>query len=427
MIQEGQLYLSTATEYVCDRCGARFGLGRAETLCRSCGGLLEVRYDLSKAPAELRERAAAARAENLWRWRELLPVDQAATPVSLGEGDTPLLAARTLGERLGLRRLWLKNDTLMPTGSFKDRGFSVAVTVAAQLGIRRAFTYSSGNAGASLAAYAARAGMDAAVLVEYLASPVKVAAILGYGARVISLRFGSSAEVFNALEAIAAKAPYSFVNFINPIRHEAMKTYAYEICEALEWRAPDVMLHPVGTGGGLYGAWKGFRELYELGWIDRLPRMIGVQPDTCAPVVEAVERGDAFALPSGDPSGTIAQSMACDAPIQQGERVLRAIRESGGTAVAVSDKQLREAMTLLGSEGILAEPSAAAPLAGLLQCLRAGTVSSADEAVCVITGSALKQPAELTGAVTRPMAEVHAADTGQILQVLDDIWLDRRM
>lgn len=410
--------MTSAIEYVCDRCQARFGLGQPENLCRECGGLLEIRYDLSAVPPDLRAQAAAARAARMWRWRDLLPVGPAAEPVSLGEGDTPLLAASGLGQRLGLRRLWLKNDTLMPTGSFKDRGFSLAVTVAAQLGLRRAFTYSSGNAGASLAAYAARAGIDATVLVEYLASPVKVAAIRGYGARVVSLRFGSSAEIFSALEAIAGKAPYSFVNFINPVRHEAMKTYAYEICEALDWRAPDVMLHPVGTGGGLYGAWKGFRELRELGWTDRVPRMIGVQPAACAPIVAAVGRGDALARPAGDPAATIAQSIAADAPIQQGERVLRAIRESGGTAVAVSDSQLTDAMRLLGREGILAEPSAAAPLAGLIECLRTAAVSAGSEAVCVITGSGLKQPADLAQP-GEPVTEVSAGDPGEILRVLD--------
>jgi threonine synthase len=412
----------SAVEYVCDRCDARSGLDQAQNLCRDCGGLVEIRYDLGRVRAGLRERAARSRGAGIWRWRDLLPVAPGTEPVSLGEGDTPLLAARGLGERLGVRRLWLKNDALMPTGSFKDRGFSVAVTAAAHLGLQRVFTYSSGNAGASLAAYAARAGMEAAILVEYLAGPVKVAAIRGYGGRVISLRFRSSGEIFSALQAIDGKAPYSFVNFINPVRHEGMKTYAYEICEALGWRAPDVMLHPVGTGGGLYGAWKGFRELRELGWIDRVPRMVGVQPAACAPIVRAVLRGEARAVPDGDPGATIAQSMACDAPIQQGERVLRAIRESGGTAVAVSDRQLTEAMRLLGHQGILAEPSAAAPLAGLIEGLRSGRISPDSEAVCVITGSGLKQPGDLAGRADDPVTEVNADEPGRIIQVLDEIW-----
>jgi threonine synthase len=414
----------SAVAYVCDRCGARSGLDRPQNLCQDCGGLLEVGYDLRQIPADLRERAAQSRGTGIWRWRDLLPVDPATEPVSLGEGDTPLLAARGLAEHLGLRRLWLKNDALMPTGSFKDRGFSLAVTAARQLGLRRAFTYSSGNAGASLAAYALRAGMDAAILVEYLASPVKVAAIRAYGGRVISLRFRSSGEIFSALRAIDGKAPYSFVNFINPLRHEAMKTYAYEICEALGWRAPDVMLHPVGTGGGLYGAWKGFGELRELGWINHAPKMIGVQPAACAPIVKAVQRGDAVALPDGDPSATIAQSMACDAPIHRGERVLRAIRESGGTAIAVSDRQLTEAMRLLGREGILAEPSAAAPLAALIEGLRSGAISPGSEAVCVITGSGLKQPGDLASPADGPVPEVNADDPDRIVQVLDEIWHD---
>lgn len=414
--------MTSAIEYTCDRCGDRSGLDQPQNLCRNCSGLLEITYDLRRVPADLRERAARARAAGMWRWRDLLPVGPATEPVSLGEGDTPLIEARELGERLGLRRLWLKNDTLMPTGSFKDRGFSLAVTFAAQLGLRRVFTYSSGNAGASLAAYAARAGMDAAILVEYLASPVKVAAIRAYGARVISLRFSSSAEVFSALEAIAGNAPYSFVNFINPVRHEAMKTYAYEICEALDWHAPDVMLHPVGTGGGLHGAWKGFRELRELGWIDRTPRMVGVQPAACAPIVKAVQRGAAFTTPDGDPSATIAQSMACDSPIQQGKRVLRAISESAGTAVAVSDAQMTEAMRLLGREGILAEPSAAAPLAGLIEGLRSGTIAPGSEVVCVITGSGLKQPNALIGPPDGLVTEVSADDPDGIVRLLDETW-----
>lgn len=414
--------MTCATDYVCDDCSRVFSLEGPETTCPHCDGLLEVRYDLGALPRDFRERAAARRPAAMWRWRELLPLPDGAAPVSLGEGDTPLVGCDRLASQLGVSKLWLKNDAQMPTGSFKDRGFSLAVSMAAALGIRRGLTYSSGNAGASLAAYAARANIDVVVLAEHLCNPLKLATIRAYGARVFRLRFGSTAEVFDALEKLKNVAPYSFVNFLNPVRHEAMKTYAYEICEAFGWRAPDVMVHPVGTGGGLYGAWKGFRELYDLGWIDAMPRMIGVQPAACAPIARAVATGASSARAVGDPSATIAQSMAGDSPIKGGRRVLAAIRASKGTAVAVPDDEIRRAMTLIAGEGILAEPSAAAPIAALSHCLVDGTVSKDEEVVCVVTGTGLKQPADLAAAGSEtPPTEIEA-DPAEIARALRTIW-----
>ena len=418
---EGLTAVSCAREYVCDDCGAKFGLELPESLCRQCGGLLEVRYDLTRLSPSLRARAAAER-PGIWRWRDFLPLPPGATVISLGEGDTPLLSCPRLGSRIGARKLLVKNDGQMPTGSFKDRGFSVAVSVALAYGIRRGVTYSSGNAGASLAAYGARAALDVAVLAEYLCNPVKIAAMQSYGAQVLRVHFESTGEIFNSLQQLRESVPYTFVNFLNPVRHDAMKTYAYEICEALNWQAPDVMVQPVGTGGGLYGAWKGFKELYELGWVRSLPRMVAVQPAACAPIVRAIQAGTATAGSDGNPSRTIAQSMAGDTPIQGGRRVLAAIRESGGTAVAVDDDELREAMVLLGAEGVLAEPSAAAPLAGLRRCIGDGSVSPSEEVVCVVTGSGLKQPAELVRAraVSEPI-DVHA-DPASIANALSRLW-----
>jgi len=361
---------SCAVALSCDDCGHSQPLGRAVTLCRGCGGLLEYRYDLGKA-GDVAGYAAANRALGMWRWRALFPpvADDALT--TLGEGDTPLISAGRLGKRMGLPHLWLKNDAMMPTGSFKDRGFSLAISVARTHGLTGGFTYSSGNAGASFAAYAARAGMQATVFVEAAANETKVATISLYGARVYRLHYETSAQIFNALDMLARSGTYSFVNFINPVRHEAMKTYAYEICERLDWRAPDVMVHPVGTGGGLWGAWKGFQELRELGLIDHLPRMIGVQPAVCAPIVEAIAHGRDWAVPTGDASRTIAQSMAGDSMIHGGRRVLRAIRESGGTAIGATEAEIADAIVQLAAEGIAAEPSAAAPLAAILSAREA--------------------------------------------------------
>lgn len=399
---------SLATVLVCDEHGHEVPLDRPATVCPECGSLLEIGYDLDRAPADLMARAAAGRGLGMWRWRALLPLPAGAAPVFLGEGDTPLLNAPELARSLGLSALRLKNDALMPTGSFKDRGFALAVSMARHYGIERGFTYSSGNAGASFAAYSARAGMRATVFVESAANATKVAAISLYGARVYRLHYDSSAEIFDALDALARQGEYSFVNFVNPVRHEAMKTYAYEIVEQLGGAVPDVMVHPVGTGGGLWGAWKGFRELRELGVIDRLPRMIGVQPAVCAPLVEAFEHGRSSTGVVGDASATVAQSIAGDSMIHGGRRLLHAIRESGGAAVGVTEDEIAEAIRLLGTQAVAAEPSAAASLAALLHARERGLVGPRESVVAVVTGSALKQPGALTELAPSPLGEVRA-------------------
>jgi threonine synthase len=250
--------------------------------------------------------------------------------------------------------------------------------------------------------------MRATVFVESAANATKVAAISLYGARVYRLHYDSSAEIFDALDTLARQGEYSFVNFVNPVRHEAMKTYAYEIVEQLGGAVPDVMVHPVGTGGGLWGAWKGFRELRELGVIDRLPRMIGVQPAVCAPLVEAFEHGRSSTGVVGDASATVAQSIAGDSMIHGGRRLLHAIRESGGAAVGVTEDEIAEAIRLLGTQAVAAEPSAAASLAALLHARERGLVGPRESVVAVVTGSALKQPGVLTELAPSPLGEVRA-------------------
>lgn len=411
---------SLATELHCDDQGHALPLDEPATVCPVCGSLLEIAYDLDRAPADLFQRAVRDRSLGIWRWRALLPLPDDAAAVTLGEGDTPLLPAPDLARRLGLGRLWLKNDALMPTGSFKDRGFALAVSVARHYGLTRGFTYSSGNAGASFAAYAAKAGMRATVFVESAANEAKVAAISLYGARVYRLHYDSSVQIFATLDELARQGEYSFVNFVNPVRHEAMKTYAYEIVEQLGGVVPDVMVHPVGTGGGLWGAWKGFRELRDLGVVDRVPRMIGVQPAVCAPLVEAFDNGRDSSRTVGDAQATIAQSIAGDSMIHGGRRLLRALRDSHGGAVGVTEDDIGEAMRLLGREAVAAEPSAAASLAGLLGAREAGLIDPSESVVAVVTGSALKQPGALTSVAPQPWGDV-PADVGQWLDVLGGV------
>lgn len=386
-----------------------YGLHDPLNTCPACGGLLEVQYDLARLRSTVDRDALGSKLRSIWRWRQMLPLPPEACAFSLGEGGTPLVPSVYAGPRLGLRRLFFKNDTLMPTGSFKDRGFSLAVSFAHHLGLGEGLTYSSGNAGASFAAYAARASMRALVLVEHLANPLKMATIALLGASAAVLDFDSMDEINRMLaEAVQNDGLYQFVNFVNPIRHEAMKTYAYEIAEALDWTAPDIEVHPVGTGGGLWGAWKGYCELQTLGWTTGLPRMVGVQPDTSAHILEAFRKGLPRAGRFGDSTLTIAQSIAADAPIQGGERVLRALYDSDGWAEGVTDAEIIDAMRWLGREGIAAEPAAAASLAAVRKGVDEGLITSDQSVICIVTGSGLKQPSAIQTAVGVPQLRIRA-------------------
>ncbi|TDF94783.1 threonine synthase [Paenibacillus piri] len=413
---------SYATHYSCDNCGEVYDLNQPLNTCPQCGGLLEIHYDLDKMKLELRPEQFAGREPSMWRWHEFYPLRSASHMISLGEGGTPLIPSVYAGPKLGLDRLYFKNDALMPTGSFKDRGFSLAVSFAKELGITRGLTYSSGNAGASFAAYAKRAGMHAAVLVEYLANPVKKSIIELYGADTATLYFDSMTEITDMLEqAVTNLGLYQFVNFINPVRHEAMKGYAYEISQLMDWAAPDVMIHPVGTGGGIWGAWKGFRELQQLGWISSLPRMVAVQPSATAPIPRAFRQGLTRAERHGDTSKTIAQSIAADSPIQGGTRVLRAVYDSGGFAEEVTDEEILEAMQWLGNEGICAEPASASTVAALKRAVAEGRIQSGESVVCVITGSGLKQPGAIQQTVTESPLRLNASYP-ELRELLSKLW-----
>lgn len=413
---------SYATHYVCDRCAKSHDLRQALNTCPDCGGLLEVQYDLERMKADLHPRLFADRTPSMWRWHEFYPLRDAANVITLGEGGTPLIPSVYAGRKLGLSRLYFKNDALMPTGSFKDRGFSLAVSFAKELGIERGLTYSSGNAGSSFAAYASRAGIETAVLVEYLANPIKKSMIGLYGTHTATLHFDSMVQITDMLEQGVRKLGlYQFVNFINPVRHEAMKSYAYEISQAFDWSAPDVMVHPVGTGGGIWGAWKGFRELRELGWIDAVPKMVAVQPEATAPIIRAFRQGLRTAGRHGDPAQTIAQSIAADAPIQGGERVLNAVYDSGGFAESVTDEEIVEAMQWLGREGICAEPASAASLAAVKRLVRAGRIRPDERVVCVITGSGLKQPSAIQQAVPASDLRLNAS-YAELAELVGRVW-----
>lgn len=394
-----------AQRLVCDDCGRSYPVQQPLNTCPHCEGLLETEYDLERLAAHLDRATIARRPATIWKYREFLPVGDPANIVTLGEGGTPLTPSLFAGPALGID-LYFKNDSLMPTGSFKDRGFSLAISKAKELGITRGLTYTSGNAGASFAAYSQRAGMKAVVLVKHWTTPEKLAMIRSYGQDVVKLVYDSFGEVTALLDqAVKELGLYQFVNFINPMRHEAMKTYAYELTDQLG-QAPDRVIQPVGTGGGMWGAYKGFTELKALNRIQTLPHMHGVQPSATPPIAEAFRRGDKVAVPSGDSHASFAQSIVSDSPLKGGKRVLRAAYESGGTVEDVTDAEIMRALKVLAREGIFTEPAGAAPLAALWRLADRGELRRGERVVCVVTGTGLKQPEAWTDALPPDIASI---------------------
>ncbi len=376
----------------CSRCGVRHERAKLHNLCRECGRPLLVRYDLARAGVTLTRDSLRGRAANLWRYREVLPVADDAAITTLGEGWTPLAHAGRLGRRLGMPRLHLKDEGLNPTGSFKARGMTAAVSMAKELGAERLAVPSAGNASGALAAYAAKAGLEAHIYMPRDASRVSVVECMQYGAHVVLVDgfindcgriIGEKKESEGWFDVSTLKEPY---------RVEGKKTMAYELAEQMDWTLPDAVVYPTGGGTGLIGMWKAFDEMEELGWIDsRRPRMISVQAEGCAPIVNAFTAGADTAEAVVQPA-TVAAGLRV--PVAIGDfMILDILRKSGGTALSVSDAEILESVRELGSaEGIFAAPEAGACVAGLHRLLERGDVDREERVVLMITGSGLKYP-----------------------------------
>lgn len=360
----------------------RLGCGR----CPECGVVFDIQMDLTAVPplAEIRRR----RETTIWRWRELLPIEDPSAIVSLGEGGTPLVEAGRIGGELGIPRLLLKNDALLPTGSLKDRVMSPGVSRAREVRAKTVVTSSTGNAAASLAAYAGAAGLDCVVFVPEATSPAKIAQARICGARVFAVRGPFENAATLSLQAIEAFGWYSTLSD-NPYRNDGLKSYAYEIWDQ-RGEIPDWLIHPEASGGAVVGAWKAFGEMRALGWVGRGARMVAAQAAAAAALVHAWERGSSDVEPV-DPGSTVAEAIRVAHP-RLGWQTLRALRESNGAAVAVLDDEILDAQRLLASrEGIFAEPSAAVSVAAARRLRRAGTIAESDLVVAVITGHGLKQ------------------------------------
>jgi threonine synthase len=369
----------------CPRCG-KPAAGDTVSVCPQCGSVLDLVVDLMAVP--LLQEISRRPDTTIWKWRELLPIQDPAAMVSLGEGYTPLIEARRLGERLGIPRLRVKNDGVLPTGSLKDRVNALAVSRAREVRAAVVSTSSTGNAAASLAAYAAAGGLSCVVFVPETTAPAKLAQARICGARVFAVRSPFERVAALARQAIERFGWYSALSD-NPWRNAGLKSYAYEVLDQLG-EVPDWMIHPEASGGAVAGTWKAFGEIQALGWVGRRPRMVAAQAAAAAPLVRAWESKLTDVEPV-TPGPTVAEAIKVGRP-RLAWQCLSALRESGGAALAVVDEEILEAQALLASlEGIFAEPAGAVSVAAARRLSQTGLIAPDDTVVCVVTGHGLKQ------------------------------------
>lgn len=393
---------STYQGLECSICGLAHASDEVQTFCRECGRALLACYDLETARKGFEQGLHRRRGNDMWRYLEVMPVTDPAAIVTLGEGWTPLLQAPRLQAQLGLAGLWVKDEGGNPTGSFKARGISAAITRARQLGITEIGIPTAGNAGAASAAYAARAGMTAHVAMPVDAPRPMIDEVRAYGAE-LTLVDGLISDAGKWIrQGVAQHGWFDMSTMKEPFRLEGKKTMGYELWEQLEGDLPDVILYPTGGGTGLIGMWKAFAELAAMGLHDGpRPRMVVVQSTGCAPMVRAFEAGAERAEPwhgatSLAPGIRVPGAFADDL-------ILRAVRQSGGVAVAVEEEAILEATRRLGRlEGIDAAPEGGATLAALDKLLASGWVKADERVVLFNTGSGLKHP-ELRS--TEPLPE----------------------
>ena len=383
----------------CSRCARIYKLDEKPVMCINRDlGRLDIIYDYEAIKDAISREELSKRSFNMWRYFEFLPVSDRRYIISLGEGGTPLIRANRLAEALGLKNLYLKDETRMPTGSFKDRCMSVAVSMAIEFGLKHAVIASSGNAAAALAAYGAKAGIDVVAFVPDFTAYGKIAQLLFYGAKVIKVRWTEAEDpTVKMMRLLAEKYSFypspSFGPF-NPYQIEGPKTIAFEVIEQLNWNIPSQVFIPTGAASLLTGFYNGFRDFNMIGWVNGYPRIVAVQSTGNAPFVRAwMEGQDPMNIrPWEKPPETIATGLEDTFP-WDGDAGLRALYETNGYGVAVEDGLIVKAMKMLaGLEGIFAEPSGAAGLAGLIKALEDGRVDKDETIIVLVTGHGLKDP-----------------------------------
>jgi threonine synthase len=382
--------MAKATFLECSLCHKHYESGKPANLCE-CGGPLLVRYDLDSIRRMWRRRDVSNGPSSMWRYSPVLPAADESI-VSLGEGWTPLLRTRRLGAKIGADALWVKDEGMNPTASFKARGLSCAISMCVELGIKKVAIPSAGNAASALAAYAAAAGIESFIFMPRDVPQANYLECKAYGAHVTLV----DGLISDCGKIVATRGPeegwFDISTLKEPYRIEGKKTMGYEVAEQMDWELPDAIFYPTGGGVGLIGMWKAFHEMQHLGWIgSKRPKMIAVQAEGCAPIVRAYDENETRSR-FFENAHTVAAGLRV--PKALGDfLVLQGVRESGGTAVAVSDDEMLDAGVRLASdEGVYAAPEGAACVAALEKLLASGFLKASDRIVLYNTGSGLKYP-----------------------------------
>ncbi len=385
----------------CVKCGKEYPATPDVTTCE-CGGILDIVYDYDYIKSRLtKEKLAARKDMTMWRYRELLPIEEETENTPLRVGNTPLYEEPRLAEMLGLGHLYVKDDGLNPTSSLKDRASAMAVAKAKEAGKDIIACSSTGNAASSLAGNAAAAGMKTYIFVPSRAPKGKVAQLLTFGATVVSVQ-GNYEETFElSSKAIDRWGWYNRNAAVNPYLSEGKKTVSLEICEQLQWKAPDYIAVAVGDGCTIGGVWKGLKDLYAIGFIDKLPRLISCQAEGCCPLNRAIQEKAPW-HPMEE--NTLADSIAVGVP-RNADKALTAIRESDGIVVNVSDQEIMAAQQLLGRTcGVFGEPAGVTGAAGVKKLCEQGVIGKDDTVVSVVTGNGLKDVANAIKAAGEPIS-----------------------
>jgi threonine synthase len=387
--------IKTQTTYAlnleCSDCGKAYAINEVHTFCPDCQAPLITRYDLAGVREHIDRDEIRTRPRGMWRWGELLPVQNPENRISLGEGDTPLLRLPHLAADLKLPHLYLKDESCNPTGSFKARGLAAAIARAKELGIQKVIIPTAGNAGGAMAAYAARAGLMAHIFMPKDTPHANIMESRMAGAEVVLVDGLISEAAGMAGEKARAEGWFDLSTFKEPYRLEGKKVMGYEIAQDFNWELPDVIIYPTGGGTGLVGIWKAIAELAELGWLEttRRPRMVAVQAEGCAPVIKAFRQKASFC-----DFWTNAHTQASGLRVPKSfadHMILTTIYDSEGSAVAVSDEAIFESQRELARrEGLFVAPEGAATLAALKELIHQGWIKPAERVLLLNTGSGLK-------------------------------------
>jgi threonine synthase len=397
----------------CINCGSEYSIDEIVYFCRKCGDLLEIKYDQDALAKAVSKSEWRNKPLSVWRYQDFMPISDPSKIISLNEGGTGLHLCKRLAKQLGIQQLYVKNEGENPTGSFKDRGMTVGVTKAVELGVKSVICASTGNTSASLAAYAAKAGLQCAVLIPSgKIAYGKLSQAMIYGAKVIQVRGNFDESLDIVLKLSEKHRTIYLLNSINPFRIEGQKSLGFEICDQLNQEAPDRIIVPVGNAGNISAIWKGFSEFHALGVVEALPKMTGIQAAGSAPIANAIKSGSDTIVPVSAPE-TVATAIRIGAPVSW-KKAMTAIRESHGTAETVTDEEILSAQKMLARvEGLFVEPASASSIAGLIKLVDNGAIGKDERIVCVTTGHGLKDPDTAVKVSEKPVevdAEISAIE-----------------